>query len=95
MEVRVEALEKNLNDLRGTLNQYANDIEATRQISMAMIEEKSAELDANAQLAHTKVHELYEIANKTISALDMRLKLAEAGAGEEGRFGYPSGPLKT
>ena len=52
----VEALEKNLNDLGSALNQYANDIETTRQRSMAMIEEKSAELDANAQLAHTKVH---------------------------------------
>ena len=57
-----------------------------------MIEEKSAELDANAKLAHTKVHELYEIANKTISGLDLRLKMLETGAADEGRFGYPSGP---
>ena len=93
MEDRVEALEKNLTDLRSALNQYANDIETTRQRSMLMIEEKSAELDANAKLAHAKVHELYEMANNTISGLDLRLKMVEAaGAGEEGRSWYQGGP---
>lgn len=35
---KIELLEKNLTELRSTLNQYANDNEVTRQRSMQMIE---------------------------------------------------------
>ena len=50
----------------------------TRQRNMTLIEEKTTDLEQNAKLAHAKVHELYEIANKTISSLDGRVAAIEA-----------------
>ena len=63
---RIAALEANTIDLRGTLDQYAIDIETTRQRSMELIGEKTAEIERSSGLAHAKVHELYEIANNAI-----------------------------
>ena len=41
MEEKVAAVEKNIMVLRGTLDQYAIDIETTRQRSMTLIEVKT------------------------------------------------------
>ena len=94
VEEKVAALEKNITDLRGTLDQYAIDIETTRQRSMKLIEDKSVEIEQNSILTHAKVHELYEISNKTISYLAGRVCALEAAEEKEerGQFGYPSSP---
>ena len=60
---------------------------------MTLIEEKTNDIENNSKLAHAKVHELHEIANKTISHLDGRVAAIEAaGRDDEGRLDYPSGP---
>lgn len=56
-----------------------------------MIEEKTTELEKNATLAHSKIHELYEVANKRISLLSGRVGALEETENREGRLGYPSG----
>ena len=84
------ALEANMIDLRGHLNQYAVDIETTRQGSMKLISDRAAELEKNAELAHAKIQKLYEVANATISSLTGRVGVLET-KDSEAQFGYPGG----
>ena len=90
----MEQSEKSFVDLRSTLNQYANDHELTRQRRMQLVEEKAVVLEQDAALAHSKIHELYEVADHTISYLVDRVgALEEAEAKEEkGQFVHPNGP---
>ena len=77
-EERLAAVEANVTDLRGTLDKYAVDIETTRLRSMELITEKTSEIEKSSELAHAKVHELYEIANRAISG--------------DGQYGQPYSP---
>lgn len=88
---RLVAVEANITDLRGHLDKFAVDIEVARQRSMELIGEKASEIEKSAELAHAKVHELYDIANRTISSLTGRVDALEA-RGFEGQFGYPNNP---
>ena len=85
---RMAALEANVIDLRSHLDRYAVDIETTRRGSMRLISERTAELEKNAELAHAKIHELYEVANASIGLLTGRVGVLEA-KDSEGQFGYP------
>ena len=85
---RLAAVEANVTDLRGHLNTFAADIEATRRKSLVLIGEKATEIETNSEIAHAKAHELYELANRTSSALAGRVDTLEAkGAAEQ--YGNP------
>ena len=58
---------------------------------MELIGEKASEIEKSSELAHAKVHELYEIANRTISSLAGRVDALEA-RGAEGQYVYPYNP---
>ena len=78
---RLAAVEANITDLRSQLNAFAADLEVTRRRSLELIGEKATEIEKNSELAHAKVHELYELANRTISALTGRVDTLEAKGG--------------
>ena len=88
---RLAAVEANITDLRGHLDKYVVDIETTRVRSMELIGEKASEIEKSSELAHAKVRELYEIANRAIGILTGRVDTLEARGGDA-QFGQTNSP---
>ena len=73
-----------MSQLRSSLNDFASENEQTRQRSMMLIEEKASEIERNSSLAHAKINELHDVANRTISSLTGRVDALKTVAGTRG-----------